>query len=69
MQFKDSSMVITGAGSGIGAATARAAAAKGAKVCVSDLDGGKAKAVAAEIGGMAVQCDLRAQAAVHNLVN
>ena len=68
MQFKDSSMVITGAGSGIGAATARAAAAKGAKVCVADLDGGKAKAVAAEIGGMAVQCDVRDEAAVQNLV-
>lgn len=68
MQFKDSSMVITGAGSGIGAATARAAAAKGAKVCVSDLNGEKAEAVAAEIGGMAVQCDVRDEAAVQALI-
>ncbi|MEM6938640.1 MAG: SDR family NAD(P)-dependent oxidoreductase [Pseudomonadota bacterium] len=35
-------MVITGAGSGFGAAIARRAAEMGAKVCVSDLDGDKA---------------------------
>lgn len=68
MQFKDSSVVITGAGSGIGAATARAAAAKGAKVCVSDLDLAKAQAVVSEIGGMAVQCDVRDEKAVQSLI-
>lgn len=68
MQFNNSSVVITGAGSGIGAATARAAAAKGAKVCVSDLDAAKAQAVAEEIGGMAVQCDVRDESAVQSLI-
>lgn len=68
MQFKDSSLVITGAGSGIGAALARAAASKGAKVCVSDLDHDKAQAVASEIGGMAVQCDVRDETAVQRLI-
>ena len=54
MQFKGSSVVITGAGGGIGAAIARAAAARGARVCVSDIDGDKARQVAEEIGGIAM---------------
>lgn len=69
MKFDGSSVVITGAGSGIGAALARRAAAEGARVCVSDLDGDKAQAVAREIGGMAVQCDVRDETAVHNLID
>jgi NAD(P)-dependent dehydrogenase (short-subunit alcohol dehydrogenase family) len=68
MQFDGKSVVITGAGSGIGAAMARAAAAKGAKVCVSDLDLSKAQSVANEFGGLAVQCDVRDEAAIQALV-
>lgn len=68
MQFDGKSVVITGAGSGIGAAMARAMAAKGARVCVSDLDLDKATAVAQEIGGIAVQCDVRDEAAIQRLV-
>jgi NAD(P)-dependent dehydrogenase (short-subunit alcohol dehydrogenase family) len=43
--------VVTGAGSGIGAATARLLARHGAKVHVADLNAGAASAVAREIGG------------------
>jgi NAD(P)-dependent dehydrogenase (short-subunit alcohol dehydrogenase family) len=43
--------VVTGAGSGIGAATARLLARHGAKVHVADLNAGAAAAVAREIGG------------------
>ncbi|MDG1170906.1 MAG: SDR family NAD(P)-dependent oxidoreductase [Sulfitobacter sp.] len=68
MDFKDKSVVITGAGSGIGAALARRAAILGARVCVSDLDGAKAQAVADEIGGMAVPCDVRDEAQIQALV-
>ncbi|MCX7558266.1 SDR family NAD(P)-dependent oxidoreductase [Sulfitobacter sp. F26204] len=68
MKFEGSSVVITGAGSGIGAAIARHAAAKGAKVCVSDLDGDKARAVAQEIGGMAFACDVRKEAQIKALI-
>lgn len=68
MKFENSSVVITGAGSGIGAALARRAAGMGAKVCVSDLDGDKAQAVADEIGGMAVQCDVRDEVQIQDLV-
>lgn len=46
--------VITGAGSGIGAATARLLARRGAKVHVADINAAAAAAVAREIGGGAV---------------
>jgi len=44
--------VVTGAASGLGAATARALAAKGVKVAIFDLQEEKGKAIAAEIGGV-----------------
>ena len=52
--------VITGGGSGIGAATARAMAREGAEVAVLDRDLEAAKAVAKKIGGkaLAVECDV-----------
>ena len=50
--------VVTGAGSGLGEATARALAAKGAKVAIFDLSLERAEKVAADIGGLAVRCDV-----------
>jgi len=44
--------VVTGGASGLGAATARALAAKGVKVAIFDLQEEKGKAIAAEIGGV-----------------
>jgi NAD(P)-dependent dehydrogenase (short-subunit alcohol dehydrogenase family) len=44
--------VVTGGASGLGAATARALAAKGAKVAIFDMQAEKGEAVAKEIGGI-----------------
>ncbi|MFN7029308.1 MAG: SDR family NAD(P)-dependent oxidoreductase, partial [Sphingopyxis sp.] len=45
------SAVVTGGASGLGAATARALAAKGVKVAIFDLQEEKGTALAAELGG------------------
>jgi 3-hydroxybutyrate dehydrogenase len=52
--------LVTGAGSGIGAACARRLAADGARVLVVDRQGESAEKVAAEVGGLAVVTDLSA---------
>ena len=58
MQLKDQAAIVTGGASGLGAATARRLAAQGAKVAVCDLNIKLAEAVAAEIKGVAVACDV-----------
>jgi NAD(P)-dependent dehydrogenase (short-subunit alcohol dehydrogenase family) len=58
MQLKDQAAIVTGGASGLGAATARRLAREGAKVAVCDLNTKLAEAVAAEIGGVAVTCDV-----------
>jgi len=58
MQLKDQAAILTGGASGLGAATARRLAAQGAKVAVCDLNARLAESVAAEIGGVAVVCDV-----------
>ena len=54
MQLKDVAVLITGGGSGLGAATARAMAAKGAKIGVIDQSKENAEKVAAEVKGVAL---------------
>lgn len=50
--------LVTGGGSGIGRAAAQRFAAEGMRVCVVDLDGDAAAAVADAIGGLAIACDV-----------
>src|SRR3984893_6221342 len=58
MQLKDVAVLITGGGSGLGAATARAMAAKGAKIAVLDQSKENAEKVAAEVKGVALHADV-----------
>jgi NAD(P)-dependent dehydrogenase (short-subunit alcohol dehydrogenase family) len=58
MQLKGQAAIVTGGASGLGAATARRLAKEGAKVAVCDLNTKLAETVAAEIGGVAVTCDV-----------
>ncbi len=58
MLVRGHAAIVTGGGSGLGAATARALAGEGAKVAVLDINEEGARKVAAEIGGVAVKCDV-----------
>ena len=52
MHIQGTAAVVTGGASGLGEATARALAAKGAKVAVFDRDVERGEKVASEIGGI-----------------
>ncbi len=58
MNLSGRSVLLTGASGGIGAATARALAARGASVIVSGRREQELEALAAEIGGRAIPADL-----------
>src|SRR5439155_15579127 len=61
MQLKDVGVIITGGGSGLGAATARAMAARGAKVACLDVRKEQADAIADEIKGISVGADVTSE--------
>jgi NAD(P)-dependent dehydrogenase (short-subunit alcohol dehydrogenase family) len=58
MRLEGTVAIVTGGGSGLGAATARRLAAGGAHVAVLDLNASAAEKVAIEIGGFAARCDV-----------
>ncbi len=68
MNVSGHAAIVTGGASGMGAETARALAAAGAKVSVMDVNKDALDEVAKEIGGLALECDVAssesAQAAV-----
>ena len=68
MQLDQSNVIVTGGGSGIGKALCVAFAKAGAKVTVADINQSAADAVAAEIGGIGVQCDVTIESDIENLV-
>ncbi|MEG8055783.1 MULTISPECIES: SDR family NAD(P)-dependent oxidoreductase [Sphingomonas] len=58
MDLANTAAVVTGGASGLGAATARALAAKGVKVAIFDLQADKGEALADEIGGVFCKVDV-----------
>lgn len=65
MQIDDqTAAVVTGAASGLGAATARALAGRGAKVAIFDLNAAAGEALAQEIGGVFCAVDVTDEASV-----
>ena len=58
MKIQGQAAIVTGGASGLGAQTARELARRGAKVAVLDRNDEGAKAVAAEIGGIGIGCDI-----------
>jgi NAD(P)-dependent dehydrogenase (short-subunit alcohol dehydrogenase family) len=58
MKIEGTAAVVTGGASGLGEATARALAARGAKVAVFDRDAERGEKVAAEIGGVFCEVDV-----------
>lgn len=58
MDIAGHSAIVTGAASGMGAATARFLAARGAKVACLDMNLDGAEAVAKAVGGVAIACDV-----------
>jgi NAD(P)-dependent dehydrogenase (short-subunit alcohol dehydrogenase family) len=58
MNIQGHAALVTGGGSGLGEATARELARLGAKVAVLDLNTENAQRVAADIGGVAITCNV-----------
>jgi meso-butanediol dehydrogenase / (S,S)-butanediol dehydrogenase / diacetyl reductase len=67
-RFADRVAIVTGGASGIGAATARALAAEGARVVVADIDRERGREVASHAGGTFEAVDVGDAAAVAALV-
>jgi NAD(P)-dependent dehydrogenase (short-subunit alcohol dehydrogenase family) len=58
MQIDGRVFIVTGGASGLGEGTARMLADHGAKVVIADMQADKGEAVAKEIGGVFVKCDV-----------
>jgi short-subunit dehydrogenase len=69
MRLSGAVVLITGGSSGIGAATARAMAAAGARPLVAGRDRDRLAAVAAQTGGVALAADLAAAGGADDLVD
>lgn len=68
MELNGASAIVTGGGSGLGAATSEALAQAGAKVVVFDINAANAEAVAARIGGIAAVGDVADEGAMARAV-
>ncbi|MFZ0608598.1 MAG: SDR family NAD(P)-dependent oxidoreductase, partial [Xanthobacteraceae bacterium] len=68
MDIRGHAAIITGGASGLGAVTARMLAAAGAKVAIFDVNRETAAAVAIEVDGIALHCDVTDSAATEKAV-
>jgi NAD(P)-dependent dehydrogenase (short-subunit alcohol dehydrogenase family) len=64
MELKNTPAIVTGGASGLGAATARLLAQHGAKVALLDRNLAAAQALAKEISGIGIECDVAGEASV-----
>ena len=64
MRVSEIAAIVTGGASGLGAATARALAAEGARVTIFDRDSRRGPALAAEIGAAFAEVDVTSEASV-----
>ncbi len=70
MEVRDKVVVVTGGGSGIGAALCRRFTAEGARaVVVADIDGEAAEAVASAVGGLGLRVDVAREDQLRDLVD
>ncbi len=69
MDIKGASAIVTGGASGIGAATARRLAARGAKVVIADLNAEAGETLAQEIDGVFVSVDVTDTEQIEAAVN
>ena len=68
MKLADCACLVSGGASGLGAATVRELARRGARVAIVDLDGERAESLASEIGATAFQADVTSEAEVERAV-
>ncbi|PAJ85342.1 SDR family NAD(P)-dependent oxidoreductase [Burkholderia ubonensis] len=69
MRLEDTPVLVTGAASGLGAATARHLAGQGARVALLDINADGAKRIADDIGGLALECDVTDLASAESAVS
>jgi NAD(P)-dependent dehydrogenase (short-subunit alcohol dehydrogenase family) len=69
MEIRDQVFIVTGGASGLGAGTARTLAEAGGKVVIADLNEAAGTALAQELGGRFVRCDVTSETDGQAVVN
>jgi NAD(P)-dependent dehydrogenase (short-subunit alcohol dehydrogenase family) len=69
MEIAGKVFIVTGGASGLGEGTSRMLAGHGAKVVIADLQADKGEALAAELGGVFVRCDVSHEADAQAVIN